>query len=167
MVYRERHLERRVHRLRSAVPVVLVIGARQSGKSTLLAHLAPEATRVVFDPVIDVGNARDDPELFLDQYRPPLILDEVQYAPDLLAVIKRRVDEDGSPGQYLLTGSMNLMLLRSVGESMAGRVAVLDLPFLSLAERCARAATDRVWVEDLFASDPLSRLRRRERLPAR
>ena len=167
MNYRERHLERRLSRLRSAVPVVLVIGARQSGKSTLLSHVAPGAARVVFDPVIDIGNAREDPELFLDQYRPPLILDEVQYVPDLLAVIKRRVDEDGAPGQYLLTGSMNLMLLRSVSESMAGRVAVLDLPFLSLAERCGRAATAEVWVEDLFASDPLSRLRRRERLPSR
>ena len=167
MNYRERHIERRLSRLRGALPVVLVVGARQSGKSTLLSHVAPEANRVVFDPVIDVGNARDDPELFLDQYRPPLILDEVQYAPDLLAVIKRRVDEDSTPGQYLLTGSMNLMLLRSVSESMAGRVAVLDLPFLSLAERCGRAATPEVWVEDLFASDPLSRLRRRGRLPPR
>ena len=51
------------------------------------------------------------PELFLDQYRPPLILDEVQYVPNLLGVIKRRVDEDRRPGQYLLTGSQNLMLL--------------------------------------------------------
>ena len=167
MRYRQRHIEQRLSRLRGAVPVVLVIGARQSGKSTLLRHVAPEVPRVVFDPVIDVGNAREDPELFLDQYRTPLILDEVQYVPDLLAVIKRRADEDATPGQYLLTGSMNLMLLRSVSESMAGRVAVLDLPFLSLGERCGQAATDTVWAGDLFAADPLIRLRRRERLPAR
>ncbi len=164
MEYRQRHLEAKISRLCHAVPVVLVLGARQAGKSTLLSHLAPEASRVVFDPVIDVNNAWEDPELFLDQYQPPLVLDEVQYSPDLPGVIKRRVDEDPSPGQYLLTGSRNLMLLSSVSESMAGRVVVPDLPFLSLAERCHGAATNSTWVEDLFASDPVDRLRSRGRL---
>ena len=167
MEYRPRHLEARISRLRQAVPVVLVLGARQAGKSTLLSHLAPDAQRVVFDPVIDVNNAREDPELFLDQFQLPLVLDEVQYVPDLLGVIKRRVDDDPRPGQYLLTGSQNLMLLSSVSESMAGRVAVLDLPFLSLAERCHGATTEGTWVEDLFAPDPVDRLRRRGRLTAR
>ena len=167
MEYRQRHLEARISRLRQAVPVILVLGARQAGKSTLLSHLAPDAHRVVFDPVIDVNNARQDPELFLDQYQSPLVLDEVQYVPDLLGVIKRRVDEDSRPGQYLLTGSQNLMLLSSVSESMAGRVAVLDLPFLSLAERCHGGTTDATWAEDLFAPDPVDRLRNRGRLAAR
>ena len=135
MEYRQRHLEEKLTRLRRAVPVVLVLGARQAGKSTLLSHIAPDAARVVFDPVIDVGNARQDPELFLDQYPPPVILDEVQYVPDLLAVIKRRADEDRRPGQYLLTGSQNPMLLESVSESMAGRVAVLIGPSLSVRQR--------------------------------
>lgn len=165
--YRNRHLEDRISRLRDSVPVILVLGARQAGKSTLLSRLAPEAARFVFDPVIDVNNVREDPELFLDQTRTPLILDEVQYVPDLLGVIKRRVDEDRRPGQYLLTGSQNPMLLSSVSESMAGRVAVLDLPFLSLAERCHAAATTGTWVEDLFAADPFDRLRGRGRLAAR
>ena len=167
MEYRPRHLEARITRLRQAVPVILVLGARQAGKSTLLSHLVPEAHRVVFDPVIDVNNAREDPELFLDQYQPPLILDEVQYVPDLLGVIKRRVDEDPGPGQYLLTGSQNLMLLSSVSESMAGRVAVLDLPFLSLAERCHAAGNEGTWVEDLFKTDAMARLRSRGRLAPR
>ena len=167
MEYRQRHLEGKLARLRRAVPVVLVLGARQAGKSTLLSHVAPDAARVVFDPVIDIGNARQDPELFLDQYPPPVILDEVQYVPDLLAVIKRRADEDRRPGQYLLTGSQNPMLLESVSESMAGRVAVLDLHFLSLAERCRQANTDHGWIEDLFEADAVARLVRRERLPSR
>ena len=167
MEYRQRHLEGKLARLRRAVPVVLVLGARQAGKSTLLSHVAPDAARVVFDPVIDVGNARQDPELFLDQYPPPVILDEVQYVPDLLAVIKRRADEDRRPGQYLLTGSQNPMLLESVSESMAGRVAVLDLHFLSLAERCRQADTGDGWIEDLFEADAVARLVRRERLPSR
>ena len=167
MYYRHRHLEGKLERLRRAVPVVLVLGARQAGKSTLLSHVAPDAARVVFDPVIDIGNARQDPELFLDQYPPPVILDEVQYVPDLLAVIKRRVDEDRRPGQYLLTGSQNPMLLESVSESMAGRVAVLDLHFLSLAERCRQAVTDRAWIEDMFEADAVARLSRRDRLPPR
>ncbi|MCY4221174.1 MAG: ATP-binding protein [Thiotrichales bacterium] len=167
MEYRQRHLERKLASLRRAVPVILVLGARQAGKSTLLSHIAPEASRVVFDPVIDIGNARQDPELFLDQYPPPVILDEIQYVPDLLAVIKRRADEDCRPGQYLLTGSQNPMLLESVSESMAGRAAVLDLHFLSLAERCRRADTEHGWIEDLFEADAVARLVRRERLPLR
>ena len=167
MNYRQRHLEGKLERLRRAVPVVLVLGARQAGKSTLLSHVASDAARVVFDPVIDIGNARQDPELFLDQYPPPVILDEVQYVPDLLAVIKRRADEDRRPGQYLLTGSQNPMLLESVSESMAGRAAVLDLHFLSLAERCRQADTDCGWIEDLFESDAVARLIRRGRLPSR
>ena len=146
---------------------MLVLGARQAGKSTLLSHVAPDAARVVFDPVIDVGNARQDPELFLDQYPPPVILDEVQYVPDLLAVIKRRADEDRRPGQYLLIGSQNPMLLESVSESMAGRVAVLDLHFLSLAEHCRQADVDRGWIEDLFEADAVARLVCRDRLPPR
>ena len=116
MECRQRHLEGRLSRLRRAVPIILVLGARQAGKSTLLSHVAPETRRAVFDPVIDVGNDRQDPELFLDQYPPPVIPDEVQYVPDLLAVIKRRVDEDRRPDQYLLTDSQNPMLLDSVSE---------------------------------------------------
>ncbi len=125
--YYTRHLEDEVKRLARKFKVILILGARQVGKSSLLEHLFPEAKVVVFDPIEDLYNARRDPDLFLNAYPPPLILDEVQYAPELLAALKRRVDQSDAKGQYFLTGSQNLSVLKTVAESMAGRVAVLHL----------------------------------------
>jgi predicted AAA+ superfamily ATPase len=147
----------------------LLSGARQVGKSTLLRQvLGPDVRSIVFDPVVDVGAARRDPEFFLAQHPPPVLLDEVQYAPELLPVLKRWVDRDPKPGQYFLTGSQNLALLKDVSESLAGRAMVLELPGLSLAERCGSAVPGaRSWIEDLFEADALARLRARGRLAAR
>ena len=140
MNYRPRLIEARVRAVAAHFPVVLVVGARQVGKTTLVRRLfGDDARSFVFDPVHDPYGAREDPELFLSQHAPRIILDEVQYAPDLLPVIKRRVDEDRSPGQYILTGSQNLALLRQVSESLAGRVGVVELEPMSLAERHGEA----------------------------
>jgi len=168
MKYRRRHTERKIRQYRKVFPVLLVTGARQVGKSTLLREvLGPDVPHVVFDPVLDVGAARQDPEFFLAQHPPPVVLDEVQYAPELLAVIKRWVDRSPKPGQYFLTGPQNLAMLRNVSESLAGRVMVLDLPALSLAERCGCAGPmTESWVDDLFEEDAVERLRARDRLPA-
>jgi predicted AAA+ superfamily ATPase len=132
--YRQRFAESRVEGLARLFKVVLVAGARQVGKSTMLAHLFPEVRTFVFDPVQDLYGARQDPDLFLDTYGPPLILDEIQYAAELLPAIKRRVDRNPAPGQYILTGSQNLGLLKSVAESLAGRVGIIDLGPLSMWE---------------------------------
>lgn len=105
MDYKRRAIERRLVRMIEHFPVVAVCGARQVGKSTLLRHALPDWDTVVFDPVTDVGNARQDPDLFLDNHPPPIVLDEIQFAPELVPAIKRRVDRSGSAGQYILTGS--------------------------------------------------------------
>lgn len=151
-MYLERSATSRLHSLLGAFPVVVVAGARQVGKSTLLDHaLADTAESVVFDPVIDIENARQDPELFLDNHQTPLVLDEIQYAPELLGPIKRRVDGDRRPGQYVLTGSQQWGVLRSVAESLAGRAAFLDLEAFSLAEACERTDARHwlhAWLED-------------------
>ena len=117
-------------------PIVLLLGSRQAGKSTILARLFGDSARTfVFDPVVDVGDARRDPELFLHLNPPPLILDEVQYAPELLAVLKRTVDgRPGEKGLYFLTGSQQLHVLKTVSESLAGRAFVMDLWPLSDTE---------------------------------
>jgi uncharacterized protein len=134
-MYHERILTDRLYRLFSVFPIVVISGARQVGKSTLLANtLGEKIDTVVFDPVIDVENARMDPELFLSNRRPPIILDEIQYAPELIPAIKRRVDRDRSAGQYLLTGSQQWGVLRSISESLAGRAVFLDLDGFSIAE---------------------------------
>ena len=134
MHYRHRQAEKKLLQLKSFFKVVLITGARQVGKSTLLAHLLPEVKAIVMDPVQDLYGARQDPDLFLDNFPPPLILDEIQYAPELLPALKRRVDRVDTPGQYFLTGSQNLGALRSVAESMAGRVGILQLDGMTACE---------------------------------
>lgn len=133
--YVERHASGRLLELSRLFPAVVVTGARQTGKSTLLEHgFGATAQTVVFDPVLDVGNARRDPELFLANHPPPLILDEIQYAPELVASLKRRIDRDRTPGQYLLTGSQQWGVLKTMAESLAGRAVFLDLEGFSCGE---------------------------------
>jgi uncharacterized protein len=157
--YRPRHAESKLRSLAEFFKVVLVTGARQVGKSTLLAHVFPEYQSVVFDPIQDLYGARQDPDLFLDNFPPPLILDEIQYAPELLPAIKRRVDGVGDPGQYLLTGSQNLAVLRTVAESMAGRVGILSLQGLT-SEEILGCGEERGWLAD-FLEAPESLLDRK------
>jgi predicted AAA+ superfamily ATPase len=133
--YQPRFIEKRLVELWSHFPIVAVLGARQVGKSTLVRHVLDKKIKtVVFDPVQDVGGARHDPDLFLQNNPPPLFLDEIQYAPELPAALKRRVDAYPSVGQYIISGSQNLMVLRGISESLAGRVAILNLPPMGYAE---------------------------------
>ncbi len=133
--YLKRSLERRLIELFEQFPVVVVSGARQVGKSTLLDHLfGDRMPRIVLDPVRDIEGARSDPDLFLTNRKPPIILDEIQYAPELTSAIKRRLEGDRSPSQYLLSGSQQWQVLKNLQESLAGRVAFLDLDGFSLSE---------------------------------
>jgi predicted AAA+ superfamily ATPase len=127
MHYRPRHIEARLRALGSHFKGVLVTGARQVGKSTLLAHVFPEIKNITFDPVQDLYGVRKDPDLFLDNFPPPLILDEIQYVPELFPALKRRMDQNPGTGQYFLSGSQHLTLLRRLTESLAGRIAILPL----------------------------------------
>jgi predicted AAA+ superfamily ATPase len=134
MNYKERMLSAKLKRLAEHFSVVVVCGARQVGKSTLISHIFPDWNSVTFDPVIDIGNARSDPELFLDNHPTPLILDEIQYSPEVVPCIKRRVDRNKQPGMYILTGSQQWSVIRSISESLAGRAVFLDLEGFMLAE---------------------------------
>lgn len=134
MQYLPRHLEKQILESAKHFKAVLLLGARQTGKSTLLSHLFPEVKAFVFDPIQDIYKARQDPDLFLDSFPAPLILDEVQYVPELLAALKRKMDQKESKGQYFLTGSQNFSILRNVAESMAGRVAIFHLDHLTPQE---------------------------------
>lgn len=145
-MYISRFLTTRLETLARTFPVVVVAGARQVGKSTLLGHVfGGQAGVVVFDPAQDVGNARQDPDLFLDNHPPPVILDEIQFAPELVTAIKRRVDKDRRPGQYLLTGSQQWHVLRSLAESLTGRAVFLDLEGFCLGE-VAKAKDSSAWL---------------------
>jgi len=161
MNYQKRLLEDKLRRFSTHFPAIVLTGARQVGKSTLLQHLLPHAEHITFDPIIDVGNARQDPELFLDHLHLPVILDEIQYSPELLPVIKRRIDANKQPGQYWLTGSQNLGVLKNVSESLAGRAAVLSLFPMTLTEQYDNASAWLVrYLNDphAFLAQPCSRL---------
>jgi uncharacterized protein len=123
-------------------PVVVLTGPRQAGKTTLLRHLFGVNHRYAALDLPDVrDSATQDPRGFLDAYPPPVIFDEVQQAPGLLPYIRERVDtRRAKSGQYILTGSQNLMLMRHVTESLAGRAAILRL--FPLSQREVRGQLD-------------------------
>ena len=105
-MYKKRLITEKIRRLAEVFPAIVLVGARQVGKSTLIQKVfGHSASVVVFDPVTDIQNARQDPDLFLDNNVTPLILNEIQYAPELIPAIKRRIDQNRTPGQYILTGS--------------------------------------------------------------
>ena len=120
-------------------PVVVLTGARQTGKTSLMRRLFPDHAFVTLDLPSEAEQAERDPDTFLTRHPPPVILDEVQYAPGLFRHLKAAVDrERGRYGAFLLTGSQPLGLMKSVSDSLAGRAAILELEPLSFAE--AKAA---------------------------
>ena len=134
-MYIERKLERKVIELSASFPAVMVTGARQVGKTTLLRHLAnPDRAFVTLDIPENRMMAVDAPSAFLQKYAPPVTIDEFQNAPALLQYIKAYVDEHGSRGDFWLTGSQSFVSMKNISESMAGRVAVVNLPSLSRSE---------------------------------
>lgn len=152
MKYLPRHLGKRLLEAKDYFKVILLLGARQTGKSTFFHHLLPDVKVIVFDPIQDLYDARKDPDRFLDLFPAPLILDEVQFAPELLAAIKRRVDKNELMGQYFLTGSQNFSVLKSIAESMAGRVAIFHMDPFTLLEM-ADLGDQSGWIFDYLA-DP-------------
>jgi predicted AAA+ superfamily ATPase len=109
-------------------PVILLTGCRQAGKSTLLTHVFPDHAYLTLDDLVLRQQALEDPALFLQMHPGPIIIDEIQYAPDLLIYIKIAVDKNRHQyGQFILTGSQTFSLMAGVSESLAGRVAVMDL----------------------------------------
>lgn len=129
-----RNLEDQLAEYAERMPVVAVTGPRQSGKTTLCRMAFPERRYVSLEPLDTREYARTDPRGFLRQYDGDVILDEVQRAPDLFSYLHEMVDEDPSPGRFVLTGSQHFGLSEAISQSLAGRVALLHLLPLALDE---------------------------------
>lgn len=137
---KERTLHKIIMEVSKSFPVLLLTGPRQVGKSTLLEACAgSERKCVTLDDVEERTLAQNDPVLFLQRHKSPLIIDEVQYAPQLFSAIKMIVDKHKDPGMFWLTGSQKFHLMKGVTESLAGRVAILDMLGFSQAEIEGRA----------------------------
>lgn len=143
----QRHISQVVRHAFAQFPVVVLTGARQAGKTSLVRHLFPEAGYVTFDIPQIAEAARLDFAAFHRQYPAPLVIDEVQYVPEVFRHIKVLVDQHRQPGSFVLTGSQDFPLMEGITESLAGRCAILSLPPLSLAEVDENASNDKV---DLF-----------------
>lgn len=140
-MYIKRALESVVRRYSEHFKVVVVTGPRQVGKTTMLRHLMEEdATSGIERAYVSLDNtailqtAKEDPALFLQRYRPPVLIDEIQKAPELLPYIKEIVDSTGLTGTVWLTGSQPFHLMKEVSESLVGRVGVIEMLGLSGAE---------------------------------
>lgn len=130
-----RTMAAKVLEMSRSFPCVMVTGARQVGKSTLLRSLLPEGMRyVTLDDERALSRAQEDPIGFLEECGRPLCIDEVQYEPRLLRAIKMMVDETGEAGQYWLTGSQRFHLMKGASESLAGRLGLVELYSLSQSE---------------------------------
>ena len=141
MSYIHRSLERKFLKMSCAFKVVMVTGARQVGKSTMLKHLALDTGRVCVS--MDDADARElaqrDPKLFFQMYRPPILIDEVQKAPALFEQIKILCDECDERGRFWLTGSQSKKLVKQAGDSLAGRICLLKMYSLSAKELAGKA----------------------------
>lgn len=135
MAYIDRALASQLLKAGRAFSAVLLTGPRQCGKTTLLRHLYPRASYVLLEDPDVIARVRSDPRAFMEALRPPVILDEIQNAPELFNYIRARIDAAvGRKGLWILTGSQEAGLMQGVTESMAGRVAVLHLLPLSVLE---------------------------------
>ncbi len=134
MKYIHRHIEKKVKGAQSMFKAILVTGARQVGKSTLLKHVSPDLPYLTFDDPMLLNQAKMEPGLFFRNHPYPLILDEVQYIQELFPYIKMACDGTEERGIFSLTGSQSFQLMKHVSESLAGRIAIFELAGLSMRE---------------------------------
>mgnify|MGYP005833571555 CR=1 FL=1 len=148
-----RILARTILKAMKSFPATVVTGPRQSGKTTLFKMLFSKSHQFVSleDPDVRI-RAKEDPILFLEQFNPPVFIDEIQYVPELLSYIKTKIDEKRKPGQWFFTGSQNFVLMEGISQSLAGRAAVLSLLPFSFSERIGRGDKSKEmgeWVKGL------------------
>lgn len=134
-MYIRRHAEESVHKLAEMFGAVLIIGPRQVGKTTMLRRLTSKAAYVTLDDPLLLSAATEQSGTFFKDYPPPVFVDEIQYAPNLLKQIKIIIDREKKKGQFFMTDSQQFQLMENISESLAGRLGLLMLLGLSMREK--------------------------------
>ena len=134
MKYIKRSCENVIKKQEKIFKSILITGARQVGKTTMLKNIKPDINYITLDDMLLKQSAVEDPNLFIKSNSVPIIIDEIQYAPDLLRYIKIKVDSSDKKAQFFLTGSQQFELMQGVSESLAGRIGIINLLGLSLRE---------------------------------
>lgn len=134
MGYINRNIETTINKASKMFSTVLITGARQVGKTTLLKHMTGNIPYLTLDDPILLQSALEEAGSFFKTTPPPLIVDEIQYAPNLFSYIKMSADESNKKGQFYLTGSQQFRMMKNVSESLAGRIGIINLLGLSLRE---------------------------------
>lgn len=129
----ERHIRRDIDTYLQHFPALLITGARQVGKSTLALSLGIE-NYLTLDDISTYQSAKTDPKGFIKTLQTPVVIDEVQRAPEIFIAIKEAIDQDRTAGRFILTGSSNLQGFKNLSDSLAGRIGIVDLYALSLSE---------------------------------
>ena len=133
-MYYQRHIQQVIERIAKRKPVIVLTGARQVGKSTMLKEMFKNVNYVALNRPLVRESAKENPSLFFEVNKPPVIVDEIQKATELFDYVKDIVDEEKTKGQFYLTGSQSLKLMKNVSESLAGRAGIVKLLGLSVRE---------------------------------
>lgn len=133
-MYIHRHIESVVERIAKRKPVIVLTGARQAGKSTMLKEVYHGIRYITLNRPLVRESAKENPSLFFETNKPPVIVDEIQKAAELFDYIKDIVDEDKKKGQFFLTGSQSMKLMKNISDSLAGRAGIIKLLGLSMRE---------------------------------
>lgn len=148
-MYLDRNITCKFSKVCTQFPAVLITGPRQSGKSTFLQHVMKNTAYVTFDDPLNREFAIHDPNGFLDQFnKAPVVLDEIQYVPEILQYIKMRIDKDRTPGTWIMTGSQQFHLMKNISEALAGRIAIFELApfsFPEIKETLTLSLEDIIW----------------------
>lgn len=153
-MYLRRHIESVVKKNAQTFSALVITGPRQVGKTTMLQNLYPQASYVTLDRFDALESAQDDPEAFLDAQTEPVVIDEVQYAPDLFRYVKIASDsQKGKKGRFFLTGSQRYAMMQGVDESLAGRAGIVEMLGLSLREINEEDFTMPFWPTQKYLSE--------------
>ncbi len=157
-MYRTRVLEKTIRETAETFPVIVITGPRQSGKSTLIHHVCrnKKATFINLDDPEFRALLMDDPSGYLEKAAKTVVIDEIQYMPELLSHVKILVDRNRTPGSFYITGSQQFQVMKNISESLAGRAAVLSLPTFQLQENNTGASLEKFLLTSTYPEPALN-----------